>query len=397
MDAPWVTTPAAAPALAFAAAGGDPLALSGALGSRFGLDAAQRAAVLTQIELRARAASRWGVAAEGLWFTRDGLEQASRPAVAAWRSRRLVDAGVRTIADLGCGLGLEARAFAAAGMAVIGVERDPEVAAFAAANLRDLRGNVVVDDITTMALPDCDAYFLDPARRDPHAPRSIDGRSGQRVADPEDWSPSWSWVCALNKPRMVAKVAPGIAHAAIPAYASATWVQCDGDLVEASIWFNELRTDAQRTAIAIVGDAVSDELTSSDNGIADIGPVDEVLYAVNGVVTRSGLVTQLAARLEAHRIDEHLGFLSASTTVRTPFATAYRVVESLPFESKRTLAALQRLDAGNITLVKRAFAADTEALRSQWMRKLTGTREYSVILTRIGEQPFALIGELINH
>ena len=88
MDAPWVTTPAAAPALAFAAAGGDPLALSGALGSRFGLDAAQRAAVLTQIELRARAASRWGVAAEGLWFTRDGLEQASRPGLRAGHQSR---------------------------------------------------------------------------------------------------------------------------------------------------------------------------------------------------------------------------------------------------------------------------------------------------------------------
>ena len=62
MDAPWVTTPAAAPALAFAAAGGDPLALSGALGSRFGLDAAQRAAVLTQIELRATAFSQVAVA-----------------------------------------------------------------------------------------------------------------------------------------------------------------------------------------------------------------------------------------------------------------------------------------------------------------------------------------------
>lgn len=397
MDGQWITTAAAAPALASAAGGGAPLALAASLERRFGLTPDQRAAVLTQIDLRARAAARWGIDSSQLFFTRDGLEQASRPAVAAWRANRLAAAGVRTIADLGCGLGLEARAFAIAGLTVTAIERDPETAAYAAANLRGLSANVVIGDVTDMSLPDVNALFVDPARRDPSAPRSVDGRSGQRIADPEDWSPPWSWVCGLPHRRVVAKVAPGIAHALIPEHASATWVQCDGDLVEASVWFNELRNDARTSAVAISNTSVVEELTSNDTEHTTIGDIDAYIYDVHGVVTRSRLVTQLAARLDAHRIDERLGFLSSPSTVPTPFATPYRVVESMPFDGKRVISALQALGAGNITIVKRAFAADTDQLRKQWMKKLSGDREYTVVLTRIGENPRALICEPVSR
>lgn len=396
MDGHWITSPDAEPALAFAAAGGDPLALSAALGSRFGLGPEQRAAVLTQVELRARAASRWGIPTDGMFFTRDGLEQASRPAVTAWRAARLHAAGVHSIADFGCGLGLESRAFARAGIRVTAVELDADTAALAAANLRSLPVQVMVDDVTAMQLPDCDAYFIDPARRDPQAPRSIDGLSGQRVADPEDWSPPWSWVCALDAPKLVAKVAPGIAHQLIPDDASATWVQCDGDLVEASIWFRELSSNARRSAIAIVDNDVVDELTSNDAESTTIGGIDDYVYDLHGVITRSGLVTHLAARLHAHRLDERIGFLSAPQFSATPFATVYRVIESMTFDAKRVVAALQRLDAGNITIVKRAFAADTEQLRKQWLKKLSGSQEFVVILTRLGDQPTAMIAKLTN-
>lgn len=393
MDGHWITSPAAVAPLAAAAAAGGGLARAGMLEQRFGLTPEQRTAVLAQADLRARAVERWGPDWGTRFFTRDGLEQASRPAVAAWRAARLRDAGVRSVADLGCGLGFESVAFAAAGLTVVAVERDPDTAAFAAENLRNTSARVIIDDVVTMTLPDCDAYFVDPARRDPDAPRAIDGHSGHRFTNPDDWSPSWSWVCALDKPRVVAKVAPGIPHERIPENASATWMQCDGDLVEASVWFKHLRNDARTTAIAIAGNTVVEHLTSNDPERTDIGAIDDYLYDINGAFTRAGLVTQLAARVDAHRVDARLGFLSSSTHTPTHAARAYAVRESLPFDSKRVVQALRALDAGNVTILKRAFAADTEQLRKQWMKKLTGSREFVVVLTRLGDQPIAVICE----
>ena len=393
MDGQWITSPEAVAPLAAVDTERGGLSQAGMLEQRFGLTPEQRTAVLAQADLRARAVDRWGPAWATRFFTRDGLEQASRPAVAAWRAGRLRDAGVQSVADLGCGLGFEALAFARAGMAVVAIERDDVTAAFAAANLRSTSAHVMIDDVTTMVLPECDAYFIDPARRDPDAPRAVDGQSGHRFTNPDDWSPAWSWVCALEKPRMVAKVAPGIPHERIPANASATWTQCDGDLVEASVWFRELKSDARVTAIALEGTTIAEHLTSDDSEHLEVGGIGEILYDVNGAFTRAGLVTQLAAKLNAHRIDARLGFLSASAYTPTKAARAYSVRESLAFDAKRVVSALRNLDAGNITIVKRAFAADTEQLRKQWVKKLTGSREFVVVLTRIGDEPRAVICE----
>ncbi|MGB7448837.1 MAG: hypothetical protein WA892_06880, partial [Ornithinimicrobium sp.] len=96
------------------------------------------AAALTQSELRQRAERKFGEHAHRMLFTRDGLEQSSRPAVADLHGQRLVEAGVHAVHDLGCGIGSDARAFARAGMSVDAVESDAATAAIAAHNLSEL-------------------------------------------------------------------------------------------------------------------------------------------------------------------------------------------------------------------------------------------------------------------
>ena len=75
-------------------------------------------------------APKFGSAAERLYFTADGLEQATHPVVAAHRAGRLRRAldvlpDSPTVLDLGCGIGSDLMAFARAGLVVTGVERDP--------------------------------------------------------------------------------------------------------------------------------------------------------------------------------------------------------------------------------------------------------------------------------
>ena len=161
----------------------DSLAAATALRSRFPPDVA--AAALTQIGLRRSARTKLGERADSMLFTRAGLEQASRAAVAAHHADRFVAAGVHRVVDLGCGIGADALALLDAGLEVVAVDADPETASIARANLGD-RAEVLVGDAVELAPtllggPGV-AAFADPARR------TSRGRSWRM----EDLSPPWS-------------------------------------------------------------------------------------------------------------------------------------------------------------------------------------------------------------
>ena len=108
------------------------------------------AAALTQIGLRRSARTKLGARADSVLFTRAGLEQASRAAVAAHHADRFVAAGVRRVVDLGCGIGADALALLDAGLEVVAVDSDPETASLAQANLGD-RAEVLVGDAVELA------------------------------------------------------------------------------------------------------------------------------------------------------------------------------------------------------------------------------------------------------
>ena len=139
------------------------------------------AAVLSQSKLRARAAAKFGPFAGRMLFTEAGLEQATRLSVAAVHAGRFRDAGLARVADLGCGIGADALAFAAIDLEVTGVERDEVTAAIAAYNLAPFENATIEHaDATDVDLSPYQAVYLDPARRS----------DVRRLKDPADWSPS---------------------------------------------------------------------------------------------------------------------------------------------------------------------------------------------------------------
>ena len=84
-------------ALADAEAEPDPRSLSAAERMRRRYPSDVAAAALDQVVLRARAHTKFGDRAATMFFTHDGLEQATRPSVAAHHARRFVAAGVRRV------------------------------------------------------------------------------------------------------------------------------------------------------------------------------------------------------------------------------------------------------------------------------------------------------------
>lgn len=373
-------TPEGVTALAAAAelAGGDPLAAAAALRGA-GMPADLAAAALTQAELRRRAVAKFGVDADRMFFTRAGLEQATRSAVAERRAARLRAAGVRTLADLGCGIGADAIAAARAGIVVYALEADPGTAAIATANAEVLGLDGITvrhGDATAADLSDVDAVFCDPARR----------RDGRRVFDPKAYAPPWDFVTSLPErvPRTVLKLAPGIDHALIPPGAEAEWVSVRGEVVEAAFWCGPLAEVPRRATL--VGAA---ELTGSGAARAPVGSPAPYLYDPDGAVVRAHLVAEFAATVSGHLADPEIAYVYAEAPAPTPYARCLKVEEVLPFSLKRLRALLRERGVGRLEIMKRGSALEPERLRRDL--RLAGPASATLVLTRVAGAPTALL------
>ena len=350
---------------------------------RDGHDEALVAAALTQARLRARARTKFGAEADRMLFTAAGLEQATRPAVADRHGARFAAAGVASVADLCCGIGGELPAFAAAAERVVGVDRDPLTAEVARANVaaRGVSDRVEVrcDDVTTLDLDGWQGAFIDPSRR---------SAGGSRAFDPKAYSPPYDFVLdlAATVPATGAKLAPGIAHSALPAEAEAEWVSDGGDVVECALWFGPLASGVRRRATVLPSGA---SLTGSGQGRGDVGPVARFLYEPDGAVIRAGLVAEAAALVDGTLVDPSIAYVTSDAAVATPFLSAYEVTDVLPFGLKRLRSLLRSRGVGRLTVKKRGSAVTPEELRRQL--RLSGPEEATVVLTRVAGAQSVLV------
>jgi SAM-dependent methyltransferase len=361
----------------------EPLAAAIALRAG-GVEPALAATALTQARLRRQAVAKFGTDAERMLFTRSGLEQATRSVVASRRAARLAVAGVRTLADLGCGIGADTIAAARAGIQVYAVESDPATATIARANLAALgfgaAATVECGRAEAADLSGVDAVFCDPSRRS----------AGRRVFDPTEFSPPWEFLTTLpgRVPRTVLKLAPGLDHSLIPAGAEAQWTSVAGALVEATLWTGPLAEVARRATLLRPGKPVQ-ELTGSGAARAPVGPVRRYLYDADPAVVRAHLVAEFAATVGGTLAEPTIAYVYADAAVPTPYARCLEVTEALPFSLKRLRAALRAAGVGRVELMKRGSGVDVERLRRDL--RLAGGGSATVVLTRVAGAATALL------
>lgn len=368
-------------ALADTRPGEEPLAAATRLRRTYPPELVARA--LTQARLRARAEEKFGADAAVMYFTPDGLEQATRAEVAAHRAVRFERLGA-PVTDLCCGIGADLVALARAGLEVAGVDRDPLTAEVARANVDALgladRASVRVEDAERTEVAGS-AVFCDPGRR----------AGSRRIFDPEAYEPPLSTALdlAVRGSGGCVKVAPGIPHELVPDGAEAEWVSWKGDLKEAALWTGTLAGTCGRRATLLPSGAT---LTADpDLGPPPVAPVGRYLYEPDDAVIRSHLVGECAATLDGALIDPAIAYITADRLVPTPYARAYEVTDVLPFAAKRLRAVLRERGIGRVTIKKRGSAVDIDRLRTQL--RLSGDGEATVVLTRIGQRPYALLAE----
>lgn len=358
-------------------------------------------AAIAQAELQEKAAGRFAHARELLW-TRDGLEQASRPAASAHRATELTAADFTHAADLTCGLGMDMLAMAAAGLSVVGVERDPVTADLARRNAARMglaaRVTVVVgscEDPEVLAqLPTGGAWFVDPARRG--AARDVSG-THQRRTDPEDWSPPWSWLTALaasvgaqGGPQVVlAKTSPAMAHETL-GHAAAQWLSIDGDVVEATAWWG-LGTPGSRCAVLLdaAGGATTARVCAQGSQVAVTGvPASgKWLIEPDAAVIRAGAVTDLGAAIDATLIDAHLAYLSADVPLEPddPRGRSWQVLCAGPYDPPALRAICDSEGITRVDLTGRGRQLDPRRVRRDLRRPGGPGRSAKLFTVGLGE------------
>jgi len=344
-------------------------------------------AAIGQARLRQRAAAKFGAEdAERMFFTPNGVEQSTRASVAAYRAECFRAQGVRSVADLCCGIGGDAIALARAGISVLAVDRDPLTASVARANAEALGLAELIEvreaDVADVDTSPYDALFVDPARR---------GGRG-RIFDPEAYSPPLSWAveAARKAPRAALKIAPGIPHEAIPEDAEAEWISDRGDVKEAVLWFGPQVTPGARRAMLLPAPAGVWASPATMLPDPEVRPVGRYLYEPDGAVIRAHLVAEVAEDLDGGLIDPTIAYITADERHVTPYATAYEITDQLPFNLKKLKALLRERGVGTLTVKKRGSAVEPEELRRKV--KPQGPNSATVFLTRVAGAPTMLIG-----
>jgi hypothetical protein len=362
------------------------------------------AAALAQHELRARAAAKFS-AARAMWFTRDGLEQASAEPLARYRAARY--AGFPVVADLCCGIGGDLCALAP-GRDALAVDLDP-------VHLRMARENARVHGAGEVAAAQADvrdlrpgrslAVFVDPARR----------AGGRRLPAGES-RPPLAWCLGLED-RVAGvgiKAAPGLPLGLVPAGWEVELLADRRELKEAVLWSPSLATTTRRATVfpgphslaAAPRSTGAPPWGSPDPsrstgappwGSPDpsgqpvpCGPPGAFLLDPNPAVTRAGLVEELARDLgDAWKLDPRIAFLSADKPLRSPFGRLLRVDASLPWSLKRLRGVLRERGVGAVEVRKRGSAVDAADLTTRL--RLRGDTHAVVVLTRVADRPWALV------
>lgn len=342
--------------------------------------------VLRQRRLRAQATSKFGDFAARMFFTDDGLQQATRLDVAAHHAARYRALGDVTVGDLGCGIGGDALALAGLGIRVVAIDRDESTAALATFNLAPF-DNATVErgDAESVDLTRFGGLWFDPARRN----------SEKRLSNPADWSPSLEWVfdVASRIPSGI-KLSPAIAHDLIPADAEAQWVDDGGDTVECVIWTGQLARPGIRRSALVLGSAPVELTASEPDAEVPVGDIATYVYDPSGAVIRAQLLGALARQLGANTIAPSIAYLSSTELTDTPFAQAFRVVDTMPLDVRTIAQYCREAGIGTLEIKKRGVDIDPATFRTKL--KLKGARSATLILTRAGDGRVAIVAERVR-
>lgn len=399
----WLASPAGRELMAKAAEmPPDPLTRLTRLRKLCSPEIAAGAVALLDLRMRGRAKF---AQADAMLFTQEGLEQSTGETIASYRAGHFPE-GI-PILDACCGMGGDARALAQRAP-VLAVDISPANAVCARHNTtlvptsfptRTLCADVTRLDLHRLREHGFQAAFFDPSRRNQNA--QGERRRAKRA---EDYLPPLSWLESLRAalPLTAVKVSPAIDDETLLRYDAVVEFLSDrGECKEAVLWFGALAPES--TLRTVGGERYFATVLRPGQAPATLLPAPcppaplsaprDWLYEPDPAVIRAHLVPQVAALLSAARLSPEVPYLTADAKIATPFATAYRILEWMPFQLKAVQARCRALGRKVTAIKKRGVPLEPEALRRQLIGAEAGDRQVVVVLTPCNTKRVALLCE----
>ena len=381
------------------------------------------AGIVELLELRQRARVKFAYA-DRMFFTPEGLEQSTGETIARYRAGRF-PAGVAVL-DACCGIGGDALALSRRAP-VLAVDSNPVATACALANARVLcelppeaealtslsrnsATHALCADVTTLDLArlrdrGIGAAFFDPSRR-------MDTREGRkRARNSEDYLPPLSWLNALTVhfPFVGVKVSPAIDDATLLQFtkqgASVEFIAEGNECKEAVLWCGSAADalpildtpapDEPYSAILVGKDGTASTLRQQSVDVAPLSDPLDWLFEPNPAAIRAHLTPQLALEIGGAQIDRDIAYLTAESYHATPFATAYRILDWMPFHAKNLQAWLRTHRRRVEVVKKRGVELEPDEVRKKLASPaLADNPPVVLVLMRRNEQTLAILCDM---
>ena len=319
-------------------------------------------AALTQTELRRKAAGKFSLA-DRMWFSPQGLEQATSETVAMHKAVRFSGA----VFDFCCGIGSDSIALARHGCEVTSVDLSPSCCLMTQWNAEAYgvadRVNTLCSDLAHVTARN-GLLHVDPDRR-PGA--------GRRVLRVEDCVPGLPVLLDLMNEFSggAIKLSPASNFGGKFPGCEIELVSLDGECREATVWFGELAGDAEfRATVLPAGETLAADPLSAWTNVGELGAW---IYDPDPAIVRSGLVDVLAERLGLRRLDDAEEYLTGDALVESPFVRPFEVLDNVPNNAREIRRAFGRHEFGQAEIKCRHIPIQAEVVRRKLPMKGSGS------------------------
>jgi SAM-dependent methyltransferase len=394
--AEWLCSPAGLAALdestARLDAGADELQVGTWLRGEVALTPERATAVVGAARARRRARQRWPDA-DRLVLEPTALEQASDPAVAAWRAQRM--AGHR-VWDLCAGIGGDTLAIAATAAEVTAVDLDPARLRLLAHNAEVLGRAVTTRCADALEVhPPADAWVhADPSRR----------RDGRRVRRLADHLPPVDALLAAHRDAVATGVvlspAVDLDDPALPGEAELEFVADEHGLKESIVWLGAARSPGVLASATLLPDL--HRVRRAAPPTLPVGRVGTYVVEVAPAAVRARLHPEIGLEIGARRLARRRALLTTDgAPPPSPWYRARPVLAVLPARDKAVRRWLRDhvREAGEVPfeIVTHGLPADPDLWWRALGRPARGPQGYRIELVRTDDGAQAIVTDARQH